>query len=280
MNEIDPYRTAVEFHRRLQREIDEAAGDGSAESATFRGYYRGIERRERHRPFYEHNWADRLVPAVESIDRPGMRVLDAGCGTGTESLFFAGLGCRVTGVDLNTARVAAARWRAGRADPPPPGSVEFVNGDIARIERREPFDIVWSMESVSHIEPLDGFIETAARMLAPGGRIIVSDTNGLNPWFQLKALKERGLKVYEYVEDEETGRMVRYANERLVPVSSMERKLVRAGFRLVSTRMSGFLPPRAVLAAGRDGTAALEALIRKIPVLPLFGGVFTVVAAS
>jgi ubiquinone/menaquinone biosynthesis C-methylase UbiE len=41
--------------------------------------------------------------------RPGIRLLDIGCGLGGPARYFAGLGCRVTGVDLTPEFVEAAR---------------------------------------------------------------------------------------------------------------------------------------------------------------------------
>jgi len=220
-NRSQAYRTALAFHRRLQEEVDlAAAAPPGPEARTFLRYYHKIHHRPGLRSFYEHNWADRLQTAVAAFDRPGLRVLDAGCGVGTESLLFAELGAEVTAVDLHLPRVAAARWRAGRAAEAG-RRIEIICSDISRIVRPGGYDIVWSMESVSHIEPLDRFMSLMRENLRPGGLLIVSDANGLNPWLQLAALRERGLRVYEYRKDEKTGETVRYARERLVPVTSL-----------------------------------------------------------
>ena len=39
-------------------------------------------------------------PFIDVADRISGAVLDAGCGTGDTGLFFAGRGCRVTGIDF------------------------------------------------------------------------------------------------------------------------------------------------------------------------------------
>jgi SAM-dependent methyltransferase len=62
------------------------------------------------RPYY---WVERAVR--ERWIRPGSRVLDVGCGAGTNSIFLARAGFRVAGVDLAPKAVAVARGRAARA---------------------------------------------------------------------------------------------------------------------------------------------------------------------
>ena len=137
------YLTALAFHRRLQEEIDAAAaGPGEPTARTLLQYYHKIHRRPGLRRFYEHNWADRLQTAVSAVARPGMRVLDAGCGVGTESLLFAGLGAEVTAVDLHPPRVAAARRRAGEAGEAG-RRIEVIRSDISRVVRPGGFDLVF-----------------------------------------------------------------------------------------------------------------------------------------
>ena len=50
--------------------------------------------------------------------RPGMAVLDVGCGTGTTSLALAGAGAKVTGVDISRPMLGLARERAAKAGLP------------------------------------------------------------------------------------------------------------------------------------------------------------------
>ena len=46
-------------------------------------------------------------------DRITGSVLDAGCGTGDTALFFAGRGCKVTGVDFLEVPIQRAQRKAG-----------------------------------------------------------------------------------------------------------------------------------------------------------------------
>ncbi|HKC63478.1 MAG TPA: methyltransferase domain-containing protein, partial [Pyrinomonadaceae bacterium] len=82
---------------------------------------------EASRPFYEeYAWAYDLIlarPASEQCihiagllsqrgTRPGARVLDAGCGTGSYAIEIARLGYVVTGLDLSASLIAEASRRA------------------------------------------------------------------------------------------------------------------------------------------------------------------------
>ena len=84
---------------------------------------------------------------------PGMRVLDAGCGTGEALHWLAGaVGTTgsVLGIDLSHSHVEAARISA------PPG-VEVLQADLGRLELpAASFDVIWCVNTLNHFrEPLD-----------------------------------------------------------------------------------------------------------------------------
>lgn len=91
--------------------------------------------------FDEKRWAE--VPAV--VDRiekiaalvPGAAILDACCGVGRHSLEFASRGYRVTGVDLTSSYLEAARESAQAWGT----DIEFVHGDIRTFVRPETYDL-------------------------------------------------------------------------------------------------------------------------------------------
>lgn len=72
--------------------------------------------------------AAELQALVEGPDRlPPGRALDIGCGTGTQSVYLADNGWRVTGVDAVEQPVRRARDRAAAAGV----SVEWIKADVA-----------------------------------------------------------------------------------------------------------------------------------------------------
>jgi ubiquinone/menaquinone biosynthesis C-methylase UbiE len=109
--------------------------------------------------------------------QPGEQVLDVGCGTGTLAIEAArrvGSTGRVAGVDPGTQQIARARAKAARHNVPS----EFQVGVIEQIPFPDrSFDVVFSTLMMHHLPaPLkrQGLAEIA-RVLKPGGRVIIAD---------------------------------------------------------------------------------------------------------
>ncbi|MEN8723246.1 MAG: bifunctional 2-polyprenyl-6-hydroxyphenol methylase/3-demethylubiquinol 3-O-methyltransferase UbiG [Alphaproteobacteria bacterium] len=113
------------------------------------------------------------TPFVRS-DANALRVLDIGCGGGLLSEPMARMGAAVTGADaseqnINTAAVHAAEqglaidYRASTAEE------LYAAG--------ERFDIILNMEVVEHVAHPRPFLRDCARMLKPGGIMLVATLN-------------------------------------------------------------------------------------------------------
>jgi SAM-dependent methyltransferase len=112
--------------------------------------------------------------------KQGMRVLDAGCGTG-EALGWlrdavAPQGV-VVGIDLAAAHVCAAR-----ASTSP--EVMLLQGDVRQPPLTpQSFDFVWSVNTINHLrEPL-ACVEVLAGLLCRGGRIALGQSSLLPEMF-------------------------------------------------------------------------------------------------
>jgi tocopherol O-methyltransferase len=107
--------------------------------------------------------------------RAGDCVLDAGCGLGGSSFWLAqSLSARVVGITLAQSQVDQAGRIAARR-----GLVDKV-----RFERADftctpfpigSFDVVWAVESLCHAEAKGRFYREAARLLRPGGRLVIAE---------------------------------------------------------------------------------------------------------
>jgi tocopherol O-methyltransferase len=107
--------------------------------------------------------------------QPGERVLDAGCGVGGSSLWLATeRSARVVGITLAARQVTMARSHAVRR-----GLADRVHFDVADFTATPfpdaSFDIVWAVESLCHAPRKAAFYQEAARLLRPGGRVVVAD---------------------------------------------------------------------------------------------------------
>jgi ubiquinone/menaquinone biosynthesis C-methylase UbiE len=128
------------------------------------------------RKFYELVEAHRYtkewhIPiAADFVGARGLKVLEIGCGLGTDGAQFAGAGADYTGVDLTEAAVELARKRfemfgiAGK----------FQTADAEQLEfSDETFDIVYSHGVLHHTPETGKAIREIHRVLRPGGRAIV-----------------------------------------------------------------------------------------------------------
>jgi SAM-dependent methyltransferase len=111
----------------------------------------------------------KLKPFVEHAGLARMRrVLDVGCGPGTNARVFAG--AEYVGIDINPEyiRVAASRY---------PG--RFVVGDVTdeSIFPDEQFDCVFANSLMHHLDDVSAgnLLARMARLTVPGGRVHVLD---------------------------------------------------------------------------------------------------------
>jgi magnesium-protoporphyrin O-methyltransferase len=84
-------------------------------------------------------------------DMTGLRLLDAGCGTGALATIAASRNADVVAVDLSTTLVACARTRAAATPGKQP---QFLVGDMLAPEHGE-FDHLVAMDSLIHYEAAD-----------------------------------------------------------------------------------------------------------------------------
>jgi cyclopropane fatty-acyl-phospholipid synthase-like methyltransferase len=106
---------------------------------------------------------------------PGERVLDAGCGVGGSSLWLAKeRGVDVVGITLAARQVNKARGYAARRGLT--HRVQFKVADFTAMPFPDAsFDVVWAVESLCHAPRKADFYQEAARVLRPGGRVVVAD---------------------------------------------------------------------------------------------------------
>ena len=144
-------------------------------------------------------------------------VLDAGCGVGGSSIWLAkNIGCRVTGISLNSQQVNQANVFARKEMVE--HLVHFEQNDYTSTSfADESFDIVWAIESVCYVPDKSEFIKEAFRLLKKGGRLIVAD------FFKKDGLQG---KEAEQVRQWANG----WAIEDYATRENFERQLNKAGF--------------------------------------------------
>lgn len=105
------------------------------------------------------------------------RLLDLGCGDGTNLLWLAPFAERLYGSDYNMLRLARAKARNS-------GATLFL-GDILDFPAVDgAFDIVFFNHAIEHIPDDAAALKTVARILAPGGLVILGTPNEGARWWQ------------------------------------------------------------------------------------------------
>ena len=110
-----------------------------------------------------------ILMAQACSPRAGQRILDAGCGLGSTSVWLAReYGVEVVGVSNAAPNVAACRELAEAS-----GTAALTSFQVADLmtDFAEPnsFDTVWNLESLNYLVPKRAFIERVFRILKPGG---------------------------------------------------------------------------------------------------------------
>ena len=129
--------------------------------------------------------------------KAGLRVLDIGCGYGGSSVYLAKeYGVNATGITISPVQVRMAREAASKANV----DARFLLMDAEEMEFAEPFDLLWSVESISHYQDPREFFASAAKFLKPGGYFALTD------WFQKENISAADRK--KFIEPIEKGMMV------------------------------------------------------------------------
>ncbi len=200
------------------------------------------------------------VREVEGIlkKRPGLRLLEIGCGLGTESLWFALKGARVTGLDVRKDRITVARVRQKVVEEMLDQSLACTF-EIASVldYLAEPFDVVWLEQAFHHLEPRADVVPKLASLVVPGGYLVISEANALNPFLQLELLVRRGLpRVTKYSSPD--GQIRYYGVERITTASAIRRAFSDKGVAFRSLRRFRVFPNRPVFERLSGLEAALE----------------------
>ncbi len=183
--------------------------------------------------------------------RPGLRVLELGCGAGLFSELFAAHGVELVATDLSPELLAHARAR-GLA------RVRFVE---RRVEEwsEGPFDAVVGSSILHHLD-LALALPRLHAALRPGGAAAFAEPNLLNPQVYLER-RLRRLPWFSYVTPDETA-FVRW---------SLRRALVDAGFVDVTVEPFDWLHP-AVPAPLVGAVALLGGVLERVPLLREWSG--------
>ena len=141
--------------------------------AKFRGHGMDVET--------QRHFCDFANMAVALDLPPGARILDAACGSGWLSEYFARLGYDVTGIDISPDLIEISRDRIRvlppNVDPETPIRCRFLVHDLELGPLDEKFDAIVCYDAMHHMEDAPSAIRNLAAMLPIGGILFVLEGN-------------------------------------------------------------------------------------------------------
>lgn len=149
--------------------------------------------------------------------KPDSDILDIGCGFGASSLYLAKTyNAAVTGINTSSVQVEMAIKAAASEKL----DARFLVMDAEAMDFQKQFDLLWSVESISHYEHREKFFASAARLLKPGGLFAITD------WFKKENLTP--VETGKFIDPIEEGMMV-----KLQIMDDYEHFLNSAGLRIM-----------------------------------------------
>lgn len=148
---------------------------------------------EEHR--YEKEW--HIPSAAGFTQSKNLRVLEVGCGLGTDGAQFAKAGANYTGIDLTQAAVDLANKRFELFDLP--GT--FRVADAERLDFPDnSFDLVYSHGVLHHTPDTASAVREIHRVLRPGGRAVVMlyHRNSYNYRVNISMLRRTGVHLLRW----------------------------------------------------------------------------------
>ena len=193
---------------------------------------------EAHR--YTKEW--HIPIAADFRSSRGLKVLEIGCGLGTDGAQFADAGADYTGVDLTEAAVDLARKRFELFDLP--GKLQTADAENLAFED-ESFDLVYSHGVLHHTPEIGKAVREIHRILRPGGRAVVMlyHRGSYNYRVNISVLRRAGAHLLKW----EPG--IRLINKLTgEPFDSL-----RQHAELLKTEKESYLKPGEFLSQNTDG---------------------------
>lgn len=129
----------------------------------------------------------RVHRAALAAFHPQMRILEIGCGTGTDALFFARRGHHLVATEPSAEMLATARKKISHA-----GCAHYVDfmqigaeqlQSLLEIYGKNSFDGLFSnFGALNCVADLRGFAEASTQLLRPGGKMLLNIMPPVCPW--------------------------------------------------------------------------------------------------
>ena len=103
----------------------------------------------------------------------GLKFLDIGCGGGLISEPMHRLGAEVTGIDASSKNIEVAKLHAKKNDL----KINYLNTSPEKMTENQKFDVILNLEIVEHVEDVDLYFKSCAKLLKKNGLMFTATLN-------------------------------------------------------------------------------------------------------
>jgi SAM-dependent methyltransferase len=234
-------------------------------NTNLRGYYRLLDNGNRF--WWRKAYLEQRLAYVHAMlgDKP-CRIWDAGCGFGTTAIFACLNGHQVHGSTLefyyDQLPQRFAYWNQF-------GSLAALQIAYENIFDRpvvsDSYDVVLAQDTLHHLEPIGDAVGLFNRVLVEGGRLVVSEENGNNPFICGKNIATRGFRrVGEYY-DERLKKSILFGNENARSLAQWRKILEKERFVMQEKNVAyiRMLPPQLFKSTNYDQLVTREQQLGK-----------------
>ena len=103
----------------------------------------------------------------------GLKILDIGCGGGLISEPMARLGAQVTGIDASEKNIMVAKLHSKENNL----NINYLKKSPEELIESEKFDVVLNLEVIEHVDNVDLYIKSCARLIKKNGLMFTATLN-------------------------------------------------------------------------------------------------------
>lgn len=214
------------FMKNIEIELQEI-DFSELQKMTIAGYYRdaGLLDNPQKERFFFHHFCHPLAKTIKTISiNQKLRILDLGCGMGTQSLIFCLLGHEVIAIDLESGSLEILMKRKKYYENMLHMDLDLTvrKADAFKFDYSEygPFDVVYSLFAFNMMQPGSELIKLLVPHLSANAFFIIQDGNRESLYNRL------------------------YRTRDVLSKSELHAKFVQNGFTFVSSEGLISLPPR------------------------------------